>query len=80
LTQNCFYKKLNEHQFRIIKNIADARHQREIIHTIKNLHNIILEVIPRNKMKKAFAEQAKSQRVDGTVSWFDSSRVLFGTF
>lgn len=78
--QNCFCKKLNEHQFRIIKNIADARHQGENIHIIKNIYNIILEVIPRKKMKEAFAVRAKRQIFDSTVSWFDNSRILYRLF
>ena len=42
-----------------MKIIADAGYRGEIIETLNNKYNIILEVIPRNKVKEAFAVQVK---------------------
>jgi putative transposase len=79
-TLELLVKKLKEHQFKIIKIIADAGYRGEIINTIKNKYNIRLEVIPRNKVKEAFAVQAKRWIVERTIAWFDGSRRLCKDF
>jgi putative transposase len=79
-TLELLVQKLKEHQFRIVKIIADAGYRGEIIETIKNKYNIILEVIPRDKVKEAFAVQAKRWIVERTISWFDGSRRLCRDF
>lgn len=79
-TLELLVQKLKEHQFKIIKIIADAGYRGEIIETIQNKYNIILEVIPRNKVKEVFAVQAKRWIVERTIAWFDGSRRLCRDF
>ena len=61
-TLELLVKKLKEHQFKIVKIIVDSGYRGEIIETLKNKYNIVLEVIPRKKVKEAFCRT--SQEMD----------------